>query len=177
MERPHYALSLPLMGIGNPPSHGTPTWPLLTSSLPLMGIGNGGAPGRAALDFPAHYPSWGSGTHWTRAPDGTGRGSLPLMGIGNRISRRVTASRCSHSLPLMGIGNSTRNSSTGESHATHYPSWGSGTGPPCRWRSCPGGLITPHGDRELHRDAGYCVHLRTSLPLMGIGNPASSSPR
>ena len=147
------------------------------SSLPLMGIGNfgpllaaGQPPDRAQLITPhgdrklesrierygtggeqAHYPSWGSET---RLPlNGTSskeKASLPLMGIGNLVVRRIYGAHITDSLPLMGIGN---------------PAACAG-----RRRPPPAPLITPHGDRKRYLAESVAGVRRASLPLMGIGN-------
>ena len=130
--------SLPLMGIENlrqrPACRGGdqahyPSWGSKTSPA--------GGSGRSSQ--PSHYPSWGSKTD----PDGrrrTGRrvlitphgdrkppasrsttshsgASLPLMGIENRLTRRVRWT-ASFSLPLMGIENTTGTATYGSANRT-----------------------------------------------------------
>ncbi len=139
--------SLPLMGIGNPPTNWFDS--IINGSLPLMGIGNPefelGAKGYTNLITPhgdrelACTSICECRRRWC---------SLPLMGIGNRKEPRVMTPSL-HSLPLMGIGNGGR---------------GPGGGGVVR-------LITPHGDRELAVGVGRLRRLISSLPLMGIGNP------
>ena len=100
------------------------------------------------------------------------------------------------SLPLMGIGNSSRAPRCRAPIPSHYPSWGSET--PVERRSMRVRvLITPHGDRKLHRspssawrggetshypswgsETSVAIGVRCespcSLPLMGIGNSGSA---
>ena len=119
-------------------------------SLPLMGIGNPLAavrPPRAPCQ--SHYPSWGSETrdrersvqaqaqlitpHGDRKLHVRARGSvppfssLPLMGIGNQHERLGCTGKRRRSLPLMGIGNRPSLRASSGAACSHYPSWGSET--------------------------------------------------
>ena len=162
--------SLPLMGIGNPPSSDSAgTAP--DRSLPLMGIGNRGG----AL----------VGGHETS--------SLPLMGIGNRRCARPGRRAGRAHYPSWGLETTPMTPTPGPPPATHYPSWGLETEVAPDFRRSRHGLITPHGDWKpsaplTWRAAGRWSHypswgLETrpqgsdnnrlayrSLPLMGIGN-------
>ena len=76
------------------------------------------------------------------------------------------------SLPLMGIGNSRAPPSAAPAAPSHYPSWGSETrkGPDEEGNNTE--LITPHGDRKPADLNAFVANVwRSSLPLMGIGNP------
>ena len=145
--------------------------------------------------------------------------SLPLMGIENYRRRRLQRVCTTLSLPLMGIENvvagdgqcgrlsqlitphGDRKRQRGSrarcrSPPSHYPSWGSKTGPEHRAVDAERyGLITPHGDRKLAPPQTERLHGLThypswgsktvralrlcaerdlySLPLMGIENTGS----
>ena len=139
--------SLPLMGIGNDREHGQrhaqreshyPSWGSGTArtspgdsttihSLPLMGIGNASRASPARRLPTAHYPSWGSGTrHRSRARTKRGHTSLPLMGIGNCVPRRIRRRRLTLITPHGDREPDTERLSRVRIR-THYPSWGSGT--------------------------------------------------
>ena len=147
-----------------------------------MGIGNGNDPETAAVR--------------------TKEDSLPLMGIGNRVTL-LNNTFFLPSLPLMGIGNVVfpADSDGGSYLITPHGDWK----PRRRVRQVGqrrrNALITPHGDWKLgNRDdpcptratggpthypswgletwpeelAGRSPHPRCSLPLMGIGNDADN---
>ena len=140
-------ISLPLMGIRNPPrsmcrrAHRALTTPHgdqeRTSKRGLRG------------NHETHYPSWGSGTR--RAPIIAVRhlaDSLPLMGIRNSRPgvRRSRPRRLT--TPHGDQERARRRRMVRAAPASHYPSWGSGT------TDFGGHGRTPH----------------SSLPLMGIRN-------
>ena len=140
------------------------------NSLPLMGIGNPIEAAAGTADHQASLPLMGIGNKCTCSPLSSAvNTSLPLMGIGNASSgsiRRIPPS----SLPLMGIGNRSPSSGRHRYRSAHYPSWGSET---CSRTTAPTtarALITPHGDRKPRHFRGVGQQMRSSLPLMGIGN-------
>ena len=140
-------VSLPLMGIGNPPRSAARMQ--RHSSLPLMGIGN---------------------TCSAERPSPCSAPSLPLMGIGNSFCIPGRA-RLRFSLPLMGIGNSSDPGCPACDTTAHYPSWGLETVGVDVDNAVLRPLITPHGDWK-HAEARALLDARgwSSLPLMGIGN-------
>ena len=176
--------SLPLMGIEN--THVPLTAPVADEcrSLPLMGIENALlAYGPLTTGHRSHYPSWGSKTAqpapsaWPPAAD-----SLPLMGIENRWKVPRIWPPSYDSLPLMGIENA---AAPWRWRAPHRPRFYLITphgdrkhaGHP-EGRAPKRRLITPHGDRKppAVRVFPLRVPVPVSLPLMGIENPASSTP-
>ena len=148
--RPHY----PSWGseTPGPPTSGPrathahyPSWGSETAALPRYH-------GRRVA---AHYPSWGSETRSEGAGQCAGfRKLITPHGDRKPGSGAPMSAAAVRSLPLMGIGNfshAARNSRY--SPPSHYPSWGSETGP-----------RRPPGDGPAAR----------SLPLMGIGNSPPS---
>ena len=132
-----------------------------------------GGPARCSPRWCApHYPSWGLGTGRSSRVRPDTKHSLPLMGIGNFERPAPSRTPCA-SLPLMGIGNRYAGQHLGDSRelitphgdweprsaapdrrrrTSHYPSWGLGTV-----------LVADFPEPAS----------RSSLPLMGIGNPRS----
>ena len=125
-----------------------------TDSLPLMGIGNSRLPTPGGARPSSHYPSWGLGTPrlspGRRHPDVC---SLPLMGIGN--------------LGVAGILDEPE-----LALITPHGDWEPFPAPPAP--PAPLDLITPHGDWEPSPGWRRSMTDRSSLPLMGIGNPFGS---
>ena len=164
--------SLPLMGIENCRARtGLPRTIRHLDSLPLMGIENSLVMASSSTcSRSTHYPSWGSKTRRSdhplrRSSDHRIDNSLPLMGIENTMrGPDQNGRRSASSLPLMGIENAGR----GGYRGTHYPSWGSKTGPAPRpsVHSLPlMGIENPPSDAIRENDGSS-----TSLPLMGIEN-------
>ena len=77
----------------------------------------------------------------------------------------------------MGIGNMSSGRIAPRSRPTHYPSWGLETRTDGRREAAKYQLITPHGDWKptIHYYASQTF--AGSLPLMGIGNPPSTTTR
>ena len=127
IDGPCHVVSLPLMGIGNPPTEEQRAV-IRRDSLPLMGIGNRASRRRSAPSSRrTHYPSWGSETPYSMARPPADRPSLPLMGIGNPSSRTWNIYLSNPLITPHGDRKLSFGDCSGDSRRTHYPSWGSET--------------------------------------------------
>ena len=101
---------------------------VIALSLPLMGIGNPSRSAQSAVASCApHYPSWGSETAALPVKSGRSVGdSLPLMGIGNVQDLHHPYKLSRHSLPLMGIGNRSASASATARVSSSLPLMGIG---------------------------------------------------
>ena len=155
-------------------------------------------PPSAHTEATSHYPSWGSETGRAKRISRTRWSSLPLMGIGNKVTHHgaepgfilitphgdrkpaATASTQvspSTSLPLMGIGNGRESARNISDRDASLPLMGIGNAARIASAAVRIGAHYPSWGSETSYGARCPRTISSSLPLMGIGNGRTGGKR